>query len=176
MLVERLFSACKFFLLKLLPFARRVKEDREKEESSSSRDPTSTADSARLQVAELGHGGQASSFFFLFYILFNSIRRKANFCQLRRNSACSQVAEFGATGSIVECTVPEGATAAAIEACGAQGGGGTRYEWSVGGRGARVVCRAAVRPGERLVVLVGQVGGTAQLSGGGGGGSFVVRA
>eukprot|EP01045_Picozoa_sp_COSAG04_P026174 COSAG04_NODE_3581_length_2692_cov_17.709603_2_plen_443_part_01 len=32
-----------------------------------------------------------------------------------------QVAEFGATGSIVECTVPEGATAAAIEACGAQG-------------------------------------------------------
>ena len=39
-----------------------------------------------------------------------------------------------------------------------------------------MVCRAAVRPGERLAVLVGRAGGAAKYSGGGGGGSFVVRA
>ena len=72
--------------------------------------------------------------------------------------------------------MPEGATAAAIEACGAQGGGSTDNGPKEGGRGARVVCRAAVRPGERLAVLVGQAGGTAKHTGGGGGGSFVVRA
>ena len=62
-------------------------------------------------------------------------------------AAAGQVVEFGATGSIVECTVPEGATDAGIEACGAQGGGstgsytGARQE---GGRGAR-------RPGARAL-------------------------
>ena len=83
---------------------------------------------------------------------------------------------FEATGSIVECTVPEGATAAAIEACGAQGGGSTGFPSKKGGLGARVVCRAAVRPGERLAGRVGRAGGTAKATGGGGGGSFVVRA
>jgi len=89
-----------------------------------------------------------------------------------------QVAKFRATGKIVVCTVPEGSTTAAIEAFGAQGGGkmGGLLGSKEGGRGARVVCRAAVQPGERLAVLVGQAGGTARGSGGGGGGSFVVRA
>ena len=72
-------------------------------------------------------------------------------------------------GWIVEWVVPEGVESVAIEACGAQGGdkkcwvgldpAGGAHE---GGRGARVVCRAAVRPGERLTVLVGQAGGTAK--------------
>ena len=93
----------------------------------------------------------------------------------RRLPGCV-LAAFGATGSIVEWVVPEGVESVGIEACGAQGGGKSSHYSMQGGRGARVVCRAVVRPGERLAVLVGQAGGTAEGSGGGGGGSFVVRA
>ncbi len=74
----------------------------------------------------------------------------------RRTPGCV-LAAFGATGSIVEWVVPdlEGLESVGIEACGAQGGGSAGsggYGPQMGGRGARVVCRAAVRPGERLAV------------------------
>lgn len=79
------------------------------------------------------------------------------------------------SGRIVEWVVPERVHSVGLEVCGAQGGGSYGNGRKKGGRGARVVCRETVRPGERLAVLVGQAGGTGYSCGGGGGGSFVVR-
>ena len=75
------------------------------------------------------------------------------------------------TQGIQEWTVP--ATGSyTIEAFGAEGGNGYSNS-SIGGRGARMKGTFSLSQGQVIMIIVGQMGGTAQYVGGGGGGSFV---
>ncbi len=81
------------------------------------------------------------------------------------------VITFNYTGAVQTYTVPPCVTSITIDAYGAQGGSG-------GGHGANMRGDFAVTPGDVLNIVVGQmglaqVGGNAQNSAGGGGGSFV---
>ena len=73
---------------------------------------------------------------------------------------------FNVTSAIEEFTVPACVTSITIDTYGGQGG-------DEGGLGARAQGTFAVSGGTKLVVLVGDQGGTAGVNGGGGGGSFV---
>ena len=86
------------------------------------------------------------------------------------NSGTSGSQTFNYTGSIVNFTVPSGATNIVIEARGAQGG--TSNTSNAGGKGAYIKGTVSVTPGQVLKVLVGGQGGSG-TQGGGGGGSFV---
>ena len=88
----------------------------------------------------------------------------------------AQTVTFNYTGSVQSYTVPPGVSNVTIDASGAQGGGSNG---GAGGLGAQMTGTFAVTPGEVLSVVVGQqgllqVGGNAQNSSGGGGGSFRV--
>ncbi len=85
---------------------------------------------------------------------------------------------FNFTGTPQTFTVPAGVTSITIDALGAQGGGSFN---GAGGLGARMNATYAVTPGQVLTIIVGeqghlQVGGNAQNSSGGGGGTFVYDA
>lgn len=88
---------------------------------------------------------------------------------------CTAQTTFNFTGSLQTYTVPAGVTSISIEARGAQGGGSFN---GAGGLGARMKGTFAVTPGQSISIIVGeqghlQVGGNAQNSSGGGGGTFV---
>lgn len=95
---------------------------------------------------------------------------------------CSPVAgnkTFGVTKTIESWTVPECIESVTIEAWGAQGGKNIPCSQQ-GGKGARMKGTFAVTPGETLKIVVGERGldwgsNTANLSGTGGGGSFIWR-
>jgi hypothetical protein len=80
---------------------------------------------------------------------------------------------FNTTNGIQLWTVPVNGTYR-IETWGAQGGGGTDSRSTPGGFGARMCGDFALTQGETIRILVGQTG--AATFGGGGGGTFVVRA
>ncbi|MEJ9230833.1 hypothetical protein LAV79_15370 [Peribacillus butanolivorans] len=79
---------------------------------------------------------------------------------------------FSFTGALESVDVPSGATSARILAIGAAGGGSTPASR---GNGASIRGDFPVTPGETLTVLVGGMGTTGTITGGGGGGSFVGR-
>ena len=75
------------------------------------------------------------------------------------------------TQGIQEWTVPASGSYI-IEAFGAEGGNGYSNS-SIGGRGARIKGTFSLSQGQVIMIIVGQMGGSAQYVGGGGGGSFV---
>ncbi len=80
-------------------------------------------------------------------------------------------AYFNVTGGIQLWTVPATGTYQ-IEVWGAQGGTGNA---AAGGKGARMRGDFMLQKGERLRILVGQLGSNGGYGAGGGGGSFVVK-
>lgn len=97
-------------------------------------------------------------------------------------AVCNPVAgnkTFGVTKSIESWTVPDCIESVTIEAWGGQGGKNNPCPQQ-GGKGARMKGTFAATPGETLKIVVGERGldwgsNTSNLSGTGGGGSFIWR-
>jgi Glycine rich protein len=88
------------------------------------------------------------------------------------NPWLNDTAYFNATNGIQLWTVPKTGTYT-IDAYGA--GGGNGYSGTGGGIGARILGTFTLTQGNKIRILVGQLGTSSSLVGGGGGGTFVMK-
>jgi hypothetical protein len=82
---------------------------------------------------------------------------------------------FGPAGTLQEWIVPDGVFEIYLIANGAQGGSVGSGTTKLGGRGAQTAGLFFVTPGDRIIMLVGEMGAGDGTRAGGGGGTFVMK-